>query len=49
MVNVGVLIRVPRRPATRQGLDHVLKSSSNFAVPQSLLVMERINAQNCND
>ena len=49
MVNVGVSIRVPGRPRTRQGLDDVLKSSGNFAVAQSLAVMEKIRAQPCKD
>ena len=49
MVNAGESIRVHGRPVTRQGPDDVLKSSGNFAVAQSLAVMERISAQICND
>ena len=49
MVNVGVSIRVPGWPGTRQGLDDVLKSSGNFAVALSLAVMEKMSAQACND
>ena len=49
MGNVGESIRVHGRPVTRQGPDDVLKSFGNFAVAQSLAVMERISAQTCND